>query len=54
MIHIRTLDLFQKFTGWLASIFFVEPTFTTVACLMERHLPSAGKIAQYYNHDTFY
>ena len=54
MIDIRTLDIFQKFTGWLASIFFAAAYFYHGGMLDERHLPSAGKIAQYYNHDTLY
>ena len=43
MIDIRTLDIFQKFTGWLASIFFAAPTFTTVACLMNDTSRVQGK-----------
>ena len=54
MIDISTLDIFQKFTGWWVSIFFAAAYFYHSGILDGRHLPSAGEIAHYYNHDTSY
>jgi hypothetical protein len=54
MIDIRALETFQKFAGWLEIIFFPAAYFYYCGMLDERYLPSAERIADYYNNDLLY